>query len=425
MGHGLELNVESYARGVERGPSHMLPAPADAERVILSSLPLLPTEHCPLASAHGRILRTPLSADRDLPPFDRVTMDGFAVRASAVAAGIRRFRIAGLQAAGMIPLTLGADSDCLEIATGAVQPQGADAIVPYEDTRREGDIMILADDCTVTAGQNLHRRGSDHRAGDPMIPAGVRISGREIAVAAACGHALLSVGLRPRVAVVATGDELVEVDAHDIAPHQVRKSNDYAVRAALLATNAVAQVERFHLRDQQAEIEQSLRAILAGFDAVILTGGVSKGKFDFVPAALAALGVEQRLRGVAQRPGKPFWYGLSPRRTPVFALPGNPVSTYTCLHRYVLPALAQMSGATPPAPDYVPLANAVSFKAPLAWLPPVRIGTDIDGRRTATPAALNTSGDFGGLIGTDGFVELPAGPGTFPAGTVVRYWPWS
>lgn len=403
----------------------MLPSPLDAERVILSSLPLLPAEHCPLASAHGRTLRAPVAADRDLPPFARVTMDGFALRASAVAAGTRRFRVAGLQAAGMLPKALGAAEDCIEIATGAVQPEDADAVVPYEETRRDGDAMILADDCTVTAGQNLHARGSDHRAGDLMIAPGVRISGREIAVAAACGHAVLSVGLRPRVAVVATGDELVEVDAHDVAPYQVRKSNDYAIRSALLMSGTVAQVERFHLRDQQTEIEQTLRTILAGFDAVVLTGGVSKGKFDFVPAALAALGVEPSLRGVAQRPGKPFWFGLSPRRTPVFALPGNPVSTYTCLHRYVLPALAQMSGATPAAADYVPLATAVSFKAPLAWLPPVRIGSTPDGRRTARPAVLNTSGDFGGLIGTDGFVELPAGPGAFPAGTVVRYWAWS
>lgn len=402
-----------------------LPSPLDAERIVLASLPLLPAEHCPLISAHGRILRAPVDADRDLPPFDRVTMDGFAVRAGALAAGVRRFRITGLQAAGMIPLTLAADTDCIEIATGAIQPHGADAIVPYEDTSRDGDAMMLGDGVAVVRGQNLHVRGSDHRTGEELIGPGVRLTGREIAVAAACGHAVLNVGIRPRVAVVATGDELVEVDAHDIAPHQVRKSNDYAVRAALLAVGAVAQVERFHLRDHLPEIEQTLRTLLAGFDAVILTGGVSKGKFDFVPSALAALGVEKLLQGVAQRPGKPFWFGLSPRRMPVFALPGNPVSTYTCLHRYVLPALARMSGATPTAPDYVPLAEVVTFKAPLAWLPPVRLSVGPDGRRTAAIASLNTSGDFGGLVGTDGFVEVPAGPGTFPAGTIVRYWAWS
>jgi molybdopterin molybdotransferase len=402
-----------------------LPSPADAERVILSSLPLLPTEHCPLASAHGRILRAAIHADRDLPPFNRVTMDGFALRAAAVAAGTRRFRVSGLQAAGMVPQTLVAATDCIEIATGAIQPHGADAIIPYEEGRREDEHFVLPDDASVAVGQHLHVRGSDHRAGETLVTPGTRLSGREIAVAASCGRAFLSVGLRPRVAVVATGDELVEVDAHDIALHQVRKSNDYAVRAALLASNAVAQAERFHLRDQQAEIEQGLHAILAGFDAVILTGGVSRGKFDFVPTALASLGVEKRLQGIAQRPGKPFWFGLSPRRTPVFALPGNPVSTYTCLHRYVLPALAQMSGATPPAPDYVPLANAVSFKPPLAWLPPVRLSSGPDGRRTADTSALNTSGDFGGLVGTDGFVELPPGPGVFPAGTGVRFWAWS
>lgn len=403
----------------------MLPTPAEAERSVLAGAPILPAEDCPLAQAHGRVLRVPVVADRDLPPFDRVTMDGFALRAAAVAAGFRRFRIAGTQAAGRPPLAVEADDACVEIATGAVRPRGADAVVPYEETGRDGAFVTLAPDAVVQTGQNLHARGSDHAAGDELVPAGTRLTGREIAIAAACGRATLSVGRRPRVAVVATGDELVEVDAPDLAPHQVRRSNDHAVRAALLATGAAAQVERFHLRDQAAGTEAALRPILADFDAAILTGGVSKGRFDFVPAALAALGVEKKLQGVAQRPGKPFWFGVTPRRTPVFALPGNPVSTYTCLHRYVLPALARMSGATPARADYVALAAPVAIAFPLAYLLPVVVTTLPDGRRAATPAPFNTSGDFGGLAGTDGFVELPPGPATLPAGTVARFWAWS
>jgi len=403
----------------------MLPTPADAERIVLDGVPLLPAEGCPLAQAHGRVLRAPIAADRDFPPFDRVTMDGFAVRAAAVEAGRRRFRIAGTQAAGVPPLALEADDACVEIATGAVRPRGADTVVPYEETERDGAYVTLAPDAVVRPGQNLHARGSDCMAGDELVPAGARLTGREIAIAAACGRATLSVGLRPRMAVVATGDELVEVDAPDLAPHQVRRSNDPAVRAALLATGAAAEVERFHLRDQASEIETALRAILADFDVVILTGGVSKGRFDFVPTALAALGVEKKLQGVAQRPGKPFWFGVTPRRTPVFALPGNPVSTYTCLHRYVLPALARMSGAAPARADHVALAAPVAFSFPLAYLLPVVVTATPDGRRTAAPAPVNTSGDFGGLAGTDGFVELPPGPATLPAGTVARFWAWS
>lgn len=399
--------------------------PAEAESLIRDHLRPLPAEDCPLLQAHGRILRAPITAERDFPPFDRITMDGYAIRSAAVAAGRRRFRVQGLQAAGMVPQTLAADDACIEIATGAIQPPGTDAIVPYEQTRRDGDVMLLPDDLVVSPGQNLHPRGSDAREGTEVVPAGVRLTGREIAVAASCGRTTLSVGLRPGVAVVASGDELVEVDAAVVAPHQIRKSNDYALRAALLATGAASRVERFHLRDLKIELEQQLRRILAEFDVVLLTGGISQGRFDYVPEVLARLGVTPVIRGVAQRPGKPFQFGVSTRRTPVFALPGNPVSTYTCLHRYVLPALARMAGAPEPRPDYVTLARPTTFKAPLAWMLPVVVATTPDGRRTAEPAPLNTSGDFTGLVGTDGFIELAPGPREYPAGTVARFYAWT
>lgn len=398
--------------------------PAEAEKIVLSHLRPLPAEDCPLLAAHERVLRAPIVAERDFPPFDRVTMDGFALRAAAVQGGLRRFRVHGLQAAGMVPLTLEADAACVEIATGAVQPAGTDAIVPYEQTRRNGANMELLDGVIVTPGQNLHVRGSDAPQGALIVPAGTRLTGREIAVAASCGCATVSVAMRPSVAVVASGDELVEVNAAVVAPHQVRKSNDYALRAALLSAGAASRVERFHLRDLKHELELQLRRILAEFDVVLLTGGVSKGRFDYIPEVLASLGVQNKIRGVAQRPGKPFWFGVSPRQTPVFALPGNPVSTYICLHRYVLPALATLAGTTRPKADYVALSRTVSFKAPLAWMLPVSVDTSPDGQRRAQPAPFNTSGDFAGLVGTDGFIELPPGPADFPAGTVGRFYAW-
>ncbi len=399
--------------------------PAEAETLILDHVRPLPAEDCPLGQAQGRILRAPIVAERDFPPFDRVTMDGYALRSTAVLAGHRRFRIQGMQAAGMVPLAVEADDSCVEIATGAVQPAGADAIVPYEQVRRDGAFAQLDATAVVAPGQHLHRRGSDAREGDRLVPVGTRLTGREIAVAASCGCATLTVSQRPSVAVVASGDELVEVTAAVVSPHQIRKSNDYALRATLLETGAASRVERFHLRDLKTELEQQLRRIVAEFDVVLLTGGVSQGRFDYVPEVLAGLGVVNVLRGVAQRPGKPFWFGVSSRKTPVFALPGNPVSTYICLHRYVLPALARMAGAPAPKPDYLALGSATTFKAPLAWMLPVVVSAAPDGRRIGEPAPFNTSGDFAGLIGTDGFVELPPGPRDFPAGTVARFYPWS
>ena len=150
----------------------------------------------------------------------------------------------------------------------------------------------------------------------------------------------------------------------------------------------------------------------------------SKGKFDFLPAELDAQGVRKVFQGVAQRPGKPMWFGVNPEGKPVFALPGNPVSAYTCLHRYVLPALQHASGQTPLAPRRAALAKAVTFKPKLAYFLPVRVASGGRGELLATPDPSNTSGDFSGLVGTDGFVELPADKTEFPAGTEAPFYPW-
>ena len=387
------------------------------------SLALFPVEDCPLSAAHGRVLRAELRADRDLPPYDRVTMDGYALRFAALNAGQRQFRIEATQAAGMRPFRLGpADDACIEVSTGAVLPEGADCVVPYEDTELDGVLVRLPPGIAWRSGQAVHRRGSDHQAGDVIVRAGARITGREIAVAAAIGAAVVSVARGPKIAVVATGDELVEVgDA--VAPHQVRRSNDHALRAAL-ALAGYPWVERFHLRDMRHEIEHMLWHISAEFDVVLVTGGVSKGKFDFLPAELAAQGVRKIFQGVAQRPGRPFWFGLNPEGKPVFALPGNPVSAFTCLHRYVLPGLAHASGLLPEVPRLVALAAPVTFKPKLAYFLPVKLTSGERGELLASPDPSNTSGDFAGLVGTDGFVELPAEPTDFPAGYVAPFRPW-
>ncbi|HVU22965.1 MAG TPA: molybdopterin molybdotransferase MoeA [Opitutus sp.] len=398
-------------------------SPAEAETLILSNIAPFLREDCPLVEAHGRVLRADLRADRDLPPFDRVTMDGYALRAAAVAGGVRVFRIEGTQAAGVRPLSLGKAADaCVEIMTGAVLADGADCVIPFEDAYREGDRITVHAAVPVAPGSSVHRRGSDHRAGEVILRTGTRLTGREIGVAAAVGASAVTVAARPRIAVIATGDELVEVEA-PVAAHQVRRSNDHALRAALIAAG-FPRIERFHLRDVRQEIEHRLWHIIAEYDVVLIAGGVSKGKFDFLPEVLAEQGVKKVFQGVAQRPGKPFWFGLTPRHTPVFALPGNPVSAYTCLHRYVLPALARASGAAPAPPRAVALAEAFTFRPALACLLPVKLSSGARGELLATPAATNTSGDLSGLVDTDGFVELPADRTEFPQGTVARFWPW-
>lgn len=399
--------------------------PAEADTLIRQRVVPFHREDCPLVNAHGRVLRADLRADRDLPPYDRVTLDGFALRASALATGVRRFRVDAVQAAGMRAFKLGAEPDaCVEVMTGAVLPEGADCVVPYEDATRENGTMVVSDaGAALRTGNAIHRRGADHRANTVIVPAGTRLTGREIAVAAACGHATVTVTQQPRIAVVSTGDELVEVDM-PVAAHQVRRSNDYALRAALIGAG-YPHVARFHLRDVPHEIEHLLWHVIAEYDVVVVVGGVSKGKFDFVPAELERQGVKRLFHGVAQRPGKPMWFGVSPRHTLVFALPGNPVSCYTCLHRYVLPALAHASEWRQPAARTATLTQPVTFAPKLTYFLPVTTASGAAGELRATPHPTNTSGDFAGLLGTDGFLELPPDGRAFPAGYVAVFRPWA
>jgi molybdopterin molybdotransferase len=399
--------------------------PAEAEKLILESIVPLHREDCALLQAHARVLRSDLAADRDLPPYDRVTMDGYALRSASVAAGVRRFRVEAVQAAGMRAFRLADKPDtCVEVMTGAVLPEGADCVIPYEDAQREGAVVTLSDAAIRTeAWSAVHRRGGDHRAGEPVVRAGTRLTGREIAVAAACGHSVVTVTQMPKIAVVSTGDELVEVDM-PVAAHQIRRSNDYALRAALIGAG-FHNVTRFHLRDIPHEIEHLLVRIVAEFDAVVVVGGVSKGKFDYIPAQLERQGVRKAFHGIAQRPGKPMWFGVSARHAPVFALPGNPVSCYVCLHRYVIPALDRAMGAAPAERLRVALSAPFSFKSKLAHFVPVRLRSAPTGVLEATPLTTNTSGDFAGLLDTDGFVELPAATPELARGSVVAFWPWS
>lgn len=404
----------------------MLKTPAQASEIITSHLNSLPEEDCTLDHAYGRVLRQTLVADRPMPAFDRVTMDGYAVRSADLISNPKaRLEVISYQAAGMIAQEIATPGQAVEIATGAVLPQGADAVVPYEEMERDGDHVHLIEGATCTAGQSIHPEGSDFPQGAELVAAGTLLTGREIAVAATIGAARVRVAARPSIAIVATGDELMDVDAPTLAPQQIRKSNDRAIRAALAQSHLAGRIERFHLRDHRHEIESALRKILAEFDVTVLTGGVSKGKRDHVPEVLAELGVTEQLRGVAQRPGKPLWFGTTTRQTPVFALPGNPVSTYTCLHRYVLPALRQMAGASATPAETAVLSAPVTFSRPLNYLLPVVVSTNEEGRLDADPAPFNTSGDLGGLLGTHGFVELPAEQDHFPAGSRVSLWRWT
>jgi len=397
-------------------------SPAEAEALIQQHLTCLPIESLPLPQCMGSVLRENVYAERDQPPFDRVTMDGIAVDSSVCRNGRRSFRMQGMQAAGDPPLRLAAVDACIEVMTGAVLPQGCDAVVPVEQLELADGQASLKAGTEIESGLNVHRRATDGRQGELLLKVGTLLRAPEIAVAASAGMSRVRVSSQPTVIVISTGNELVE-PGEPILFHQVRRSNVYGVAAALRQRGFV-RVADDHLPDDLEILRERLTLHLHTHDVLILSGGVSMGRYDLVPKVLEELGVRLVFHRIAQRPGKPMWFGVAESGQAVFALPGNPVSTLVCLARYVLPALYQALGQNVLAVERIAIADAVESKASLALFLPVAVNYDDWGRPWAVPKPTQGSGDFTSLAGTDGFVELPPGPNVWPKGFVTRLYRW-
>ncbi|MGI4762040.1 MAG: molybdopterin molybdotransferase MoeA [Janthinobacterium lividum] len=395
----------------------------DAYRQVLATARPLPTETVPLAAAVGRVLRQAIVADRDFPPYNRVTMDGIALAYSSLAAGQTTFPIERTQLAGAEPTPLANPQAAVEIMTGAALPPGTDTVIRYEDLdfSDEPSRRVTVRVAPPRAGHNVHAQGSDQPAGAPLLAPGLVLSPAEIAVAATVGAAILAVTRHPRLAVVSTGDEIVDIEATPL-PHQIRRSNGPMLAAALALAGCESQ--EFHLVDDLASLKAELPALLAGFDAVLLSGGVSKGQADFLPQALRELGVTEIFHRVAQRPGQPFWFGQAPGGAVVFALPGNPVATFANYYRYVQPWLRQCQGLPAEAsqPAFAELAGTVEFKPTLTYFLAVHLENAPDGRLLAYPTPTAGSGDLAGLLAADGLLELAAEQTQFAAGTTWPVW---
>lgn len=391
---------------------------SEAEALILQHVHRFSEHEVALADAVGCVLREDLLADRDWPPFDRSTMDGI-----AVAAGARTFTVEGVQPAGQ---PAGALRDrrtgCLRIMTGAMLPAGADAVIPCEDYEIDGDRATLRVHVEVKRGQFIHRQGLDRKVGDELLTRGTCLLGPQLALLASSGRERVKVARAPAVAVASIGDELVEL-GEPLAPYQIRPSNAYGVEAGLRQLNA-RRVERTVLRDDPMALERELARLLDQHELIILSGGVSKGAFDFVPQTLAKLGVQQVLHRVAQKPGQPLWFGVRPGGATVFALPGNPVATLVCFHRYVIPWWWRSAGALMAPTGMVTLASRVELDRPLTHFLPVRLESGEDGEPEAMLVEYHGSGDHASLGHSHGFIELPPAGSPYPAGARVRYYGW-
>ena len=367
-----------------------------------------------LMDSIGKKLAEDIFADSDLPPFNRVMMDGIAIRYEELES-YNRFKIQGIQAAGKSNQFDLISGHCIEIMTGALLPQSFDTVIPYED------ITIETGFATITIPPkkfqaNVHLQATDFKKGDTLVSKGTCISPAEIGILASVGISEPLIVSMPRIAIISTGDELVNIENHPLN-FQIRKSNVYAIQAALkkeLYLDALT----FHVSDQSDEIKSKLNEILQSFEIIILSGGVSKGKFDLIPTVLKELGVNELFHKIKQKPGKPFWFGASDSNL-VFALPGNPVSTMVCCYRYVIPFLQSQLMNLKPEFEMTSIDCDYFKKGNLTYFLPVKKTIQV-----ASPSDGNGSGDFAHLANVDGWIEIPEEINEIKKGDTFRYLPF-
>lgn len=357
----------------------------------------------------GKILATDLIADRDYPPFNRSMMDGICINFKDLSDGIREFEIKAVIAAGE-PCEHNIDSaQCFEIMTGAMVPSCCDVVIPYEHLNKNHNTFSITMPLDrYKQFENIHLQGSDIKSAETILNKNAVLTPTHLAIAASVGADFIDVYRGPKIAVVSTGNELVDINQKP-EHYQIRRSNSYAIKAALKQFGFL-DIDLFHLNDNYQQSRQFVSHSLENYDYLFFSGGVSKGKFDYLPLVFEELGVDKIFHGVAQRPGKPLWFGIHRESdTNVIGLPGNPISSLVCLYRYFLPVKAYE----------VELVENIDFKNSLTYFLPVTLKDS-----KAYPNKVKNSGEFSGLAYTDGFIELPAEKDCFFKGEKYLFYSW-
>jgi len=395
-----------------------------ALEIILTQTEDFGVEKIDFKDALGRVLKEEILADRDFPPFHRASMDGIAITVDPFNKGIRTFKIEGIQAAGSPQLTLIDPNNCIEVMTGAMAPVNSEAVIPYELVEiKDGVAKVNTND--IKYFQNIHRKGLDRKKEDILISKNTIISAAEIGVLATVGKTTVQVAKNPKVMLISTGDELVEIDQTP-ADYQIRRSNIHTLVAILDRINIKA--DTIHIADDKPLLKQKIATILNNYDVLLFSGAVSKGKFDFLPEVLDELGVEKLFHKVRQRPGKPFWFGRTvplskserdenKSRSTVFAFPGNPVSTFVSCMKYFYPWFQKSTGIEYKNKNFAILAKDFNFKPDLTYFLQIKLENK-NGQLLAHPIAGHGSGDLANLVDNDAFIELPTGKQFFSKGEV-------
>ena len=406
----------------------------EAKHIISQNTQDFGTEEIPFIKSVGRILKEDIISDREFPPFNRVAMDGIAINYSYFKNKQRNFKIEGIQPAGSKQLSMQNSENCIEVMTGAVLPNNCDTVIRYEDVVIENGIASVTV-LNINEHQNIHPKGKDKAQGVVLINKNTIISPAEIGVIATVGKSTIKVAKQPKVMIISTGDELVDVHETPL-DYQIRRSNVYTLVSLLNELNIPS--ETAHITDNKTILKEKIAGYLKEYDVLLFSGAVSKGKFDFLPEVLAELGVNKLFHKVAQRPGKPFWFGRETplsiseqhvyqgqknNKTIVFAFPGNPVSTFVNCLVYFYPWYYESVSIKQNEKTAI-LAHDIEFKPNLTYFLQVKLNYRF-GHLIATPIEGNGSGDLASLVAADGFIEIPKttqiefkSGSTFP---VIRY----
>jgi len=390
----------------------------EALRLVLDNVAILGAERTPITSAFARVLAEEIRSPRDIPGFDNSAMDGYAVRAQDVASASEskpaRLRVIETIAAGAMasrPIEAG---ECSRIMTGAPLPAGADAIVPVEGTRGSASATQVEIVVPSGAGAFIRPRGEDLREGEVAMTAGKRLSPSDLGTLASLNRSMIDVYRRPRVAIVATGDELVDIDQIPRGA-QIVNSSAYALHGAIVEAGGEPVLLKV-ARDTRDEVRARLSEALA-FDAVLSTGGVSVGQFDHVKGVLDEIGLRQLFHGVAQKPGRPLKFGLIDKRS-MFGLPGNPVATMVCFYLYARPAILKMGGRRELGLPRVTVRCAADIKVSNNLTEFVRVRLERrEGELFAAPTGNQGSGILSSLSRADALLIGPAKETLLKAGS--------
>jgi len=384
----------------------------EALKIILNTSENFGTEEVDFLNSVGRVLKEDIIADRDFPPFNRVSMDGIAIASEAFNKGQRVFKIEGIQAAGSKQLTMQNQINCVEAMTGAILPKNTDVVIQYELLTIENEVATVNID-EAKKHKNVHLKGLDRKKGDILIPKNTTISSAEIGVFATVGKTSVTVAKQPKVMIISTGNELVDVSENP-AEHQIRRSNVFTLVSLL--EKLKIKTETAHIPDDKNLLLSKIERFLNEYDVLLFSGAVSKGKFDFIPDVLDKLGVQKLFHRVQQRPGKPFWFGKKGIKT-VFAFPGNPVATFASCLKYFYPWYYKSVGLNFKNQNQAILAEDFYFKPNLTYFLQVKIN-QTNGSLYATPVKGKGSADLVNLVDSDAFLELPDNRSNFKKGEV-------